>query len=141
MAFLNAHMTNETCRGGTTCGTEREVEQAKVTYAFLILAEGSASRPVPAFTSADLTQADAALNAAYTATLAALPQACPPGDDIIGGCTTQSIFRDTQRDWIRFRDSWVTFAGLRWPQVSAESWLTLLTRQRTVQIESVLTPP
>ena len=140
-AFLNAHMVNETCRGGTICGTVREVEQAKVTCEFLLLAGGSAKRPLPAFTAADLTQADAALNTAYAATFATFPKACLPGDDIIGGCTTQATFRETQRDWIRFRDSWVTFAGLRWPQVSAESWLTLLTRERTAQIDRILTPP
>ncbi len=97
---------------------------------FLSMAEGRFDPGPPSFTSDDLQNADAALNVAYEKALAALPENCPAT-----ACLSQAAFRDIQRDWIRYRDSWVTFAALRWPQVTAASWLTLLTRQRTAEIE------
>jgi len=42
-----------------------------------------------------------------------------------------------ERAWIRYRDSWLSFAQVRWPQISADSWLTFLTRERTEHVNSV----
>ncbi len=41
---------------------------------------------------------------------------------------------EEERAWVAYRDEWVKFAKVRWPQVSAESWLAQLTRERITQL-------
>jgi uncharacterized protein YecT (DUF1311 family) len=83
-------------------------------------------------TATDLQQADATLNQAYERLSAALPLECPTA----APCLTQPTLRDTQRDWIRYRDALSTFATLRW-QNDASTWMTLLTRERIAELDAV----
>ena len=39
--------------------------------------------------------------------------------------------RDAERAWLKYRDSWIAFAKLRYPSVPADAWLVLLTNDRT----------
>jgi uncharacterized protein YecT (DUF1311 family) len=109
-------------------------ERSKLDADFLLLAEGHPPAGFPSFTADDLATADATLNESYERVLANLPPDC---SGHASGCLSQATFRDIQRDWIRYRDAWLTFATLRWPQVTSEAWLTLLTTQRTTQINGL----
>jgi uncharacterized protein YecT (DUF1311 family) len=125
-AFRDASASHQPCPPAVR-DCVRQQKDAFDAY-FLSLAEGRFEPGPPSFTAADLQAADAAMNAAYEQLLGALPEVCK------GICLTQDTFRDIQRDWIRYRDSWLTYAALRWPQVTPESWLTLFSRARTVEI-------
>jgi uncharacterized protein YecT (DUF1311 family) len=129
-AFRDLHAADATCRIGNGCGDMQSSEQAVLNRDFLAMANGLASPP--SFTPDDLARDDAALNAVYQKALALLPPDCPAANY---DCMSQGTFRETQRAWIRYRDAWITFSGLRWPQVTEDSWRTNLTRQRTKQIE------
>jgi uncharacterized protein YecT (DUF1311 family) len=131
--FLNSHMTAEGCRGGTNCGMINENEKALVNYDFLVMAEGFAKDGLPSFTADDLAREDTALNAAYQKVLSSLAESCQSSDRT-SGCVSQTDLRETERSWIQYRDAWVTFGTLRWPQVTSTSLLTYLTRQRTQQL-------
>lgn len=37
---------------------------------------------------------------------------------------------NAERAWIRYRDAWIPFAKLRYPSLSPDAWLTLLTKDR-----------
>jgi uncharacterized protein YecT (DUF1311 family) len=85
---------------------------------------------LPSFTHQDYVDADKKLNLTYNKILFDLSGR----EDI---CKPPEMIRATERAWIAYRDDWVTFARLRWPQVSAESWLTLLAKERTEQLENI----
>jgi uncharacterized protein YecT (DUF1311 family) len=127
----------EICSGYHGCRETLQTEKSNVNAGFLPMAEGHPREGFPSFTTDELTVADASLNEAFEKVLAGLAVTCSGRDS---GCLSQATFRDVQRDWIRYRDAWVTFAGLRWPQVTPESWLTLLTRERTAQINQLPRP-
>lgn len=130
-AFRDLHAADATCRIGNGCGDTQSSEQALLNRDFLAMANGLASPP--SYTADDLVRDDATLNAVYQTALAMLPADCPMASR---DCMSQGTFRETQRAWIRYRDAWITFSGLRWPQVTEDSWRTHLTRQRTRQIQA-----
>ena len=111
-AFLDAHMTNEGCTGGTYCSVINETDRKFTNHDFLVMAEGFVKDGFPSFTEDDLAREDEALNAAYQAELSSLPASCPSPDRPIG-CISQEGLRDTERAWIRYRDAWVIFGRVR----------------------------
>ena len=50
---------------------------------------------------------------------------------------TRMRIRDAERAWQVYRDAYVEFAKLRWPSVSGDSWLTLLTNERMKQLRNL----
>jgi len=44
--------------------------------------------------------------------------------------------RMAERAWIVYRDAWVRFAKVRWPEVSEDSWLTFLSEERVRRMAS-----
>jgi hypothetical protein len=133
--FRDAHIDTEakSCTFGTGCGEMIESDKARINHDFLQMAGGHPVAGRPHFTADDLAQSDSALNTEYQKAFSSLPDTCSASNP---GCVSQAAFRNTQRMWIRFRDAWVTFAQLRWPEINSDSWMTYLTRQRTKQIET-----
>jgi uncharacterized protein YecT (DUF1311 family) len=73
----------------------------------------------PQYNNADLRRADANLNRLYQQRL---------GDETPGPGGVQ--IRKPERVWLKYRDAWVVYGTLRWPQTSPESWLAWLAVQR-----------
>lgn len=133
--FRDAQIDTETktCTLITGCGERIEAEKARINHDFLQMAQGHPVAGVPHISAYDFAQADSDLNTKYQSIFSSLPSSCPASKP---GCISQLAFRGTQRLWIRFRDAWVTFALLRWPEVTSDSWMTYLTQQRTKQMEA-----
>ena len=127
--FRDAHLRHETCHTAESCIERRASERTRYDHDFLLMAHGFSPGPAPTFTSDDLVAADGTLNSYFEKVSAILPATCSGSD-----CLSQSSFREVQRDWIRYRDALVTFGMLRWPQISAETWRTYLTQQRSGQL-------
>jgi uncharacterized protein YecT (DUF1311 family) len=88
------------------------------------------AREVPSAAAAQFRTADAALNSAWRALMRSeLP------NQGIGGPTREGL-REAQRAWIRYRDAFIAFAALRYPQVGRSAVAALLTRQRTALLLS-----
>lgn len=79
---------------------------------------------------ADAAEADAELNRLYRETISATEAA----KSEYGAVQPEGI-RNAERAWLKYRDAWVDFARLHYPNVSAEAWLTLLTRDRIATIK------
>lgn len=77
---------------------------------------------LPSATHQKYLDADKALNAGYKSLLANWDSDDRPAKDFLV---------NAERDWIVYRDAFVEFAKLRWPQVPADSWLAFLTEERT----------
>ncbi len=94
---------------------------------------------LPSFNHQDYLAADKALNAEYAKVMADLNKASKDADsgDQCPVTTEPDVLRTAERAWIAYRDAWVAFAAARWPHVSADSWLTLLTQERTQDLDRI----
>jgi uncharacterized protein YecT (DUF1311 family) len=133
VAFRDASLKTPPCGTGAGCGLFDEDAKARSNYDFLQLASQRVKLP----DGGDFSLADADLNASYDKAFASLPSTCDkPGSVSSSPCVSQSQFRDEQRAWIRYRDAWLTFVKVRWPNDVPDAWLTYLTHQRTQQIKA-----
>jgi lysozyme inhibitor LprI len=123
--FMDAH--GYELHGGTV-GTSQAAIAAVVDTenVWIHTLKDLAAGKLPHFTHQDFLGADAALNDHYqdAKTDAA---AC----DDPQYCTTTDQLVHAERAWLAYRDAWVAYGRLRWPQVSADSWRTMVTRERT----------
>jgi uncharacterized protein YecT (DUF1311 family) len=132
-SFRDISLKTPPCGTGATCALFDEDAKARLNYEFLQLASQRIKLP----DGADFSLADADLNASYDKAFASLPPSCDkPGPASSSPCVSQVQFRDAQRVWIRYRDAWLTFVNVRWPNENPEAWLTYLTRQRTQQLKT-----
>jgi uncharacterized protein YecT (DUF1311 family) len=81
---------------------------------------------LPKSTAEAAHEADQGLNAAYGKVM----QGAAVHKADYGAVQPDGI-RNAERAWLKYRDAWLTFAKLRYPDVASESWLTLLTNDRT----------
>lgn len=90
----------------------------------------------PRFTEEEFRKADAALNVAYRQALQTsrvyYKTKEHPDSEIM---PSAERIRDTERAWLAYREAWVEFGGLKWPEVSADSWRTWLTQERTAELK------
>jgi hypothetical protein len=124
---LHLEIFSKSCGGGNGCGAEAEQAEAHASFQFLWMAEGFYGGALPSGSEADLAAADAKLNAEYRDALSSDRGLCRDGDST---CIAPQLTRSMERAWIRYRDAWVAYARLRWPQVSEASWRAYLTEQR-----------
>jgi uncharacterized protein YecT (DUF1311 family) len=87
---------------------------------------------LPKATHLDYVHADQNLNSGYRKVRAELMQTKAQDPDEPGPGNLLAA----ERAWLVYRDAFVAFAKLRWPQVSADSWLTFLTRERIARLEN-----
>jgi uncharacterized protein YecT (DUF1311 family) len=124
---------HETYRGGTIrnirmSGVEESLH-AKFLEDLLRFEKGEMpSGPV------SLQVADKQLNLVYAKTIAASKKPQEHPDEVVQASEIQT----TERSWLKYRDSWVSFAKLRYPSTTADLWLAWLTSQRTKQLTLVL---
>jgi uncharacterized protein YecT (DUF1311 family) len=127
------------CGGGNGCGEILESAKARLNFDFLKMANGFEKEDSPSFSAADFAKEDASLNSAYANVIKInFPETALGEDDCTSSpqpCPSIGEFRQTERAWLRYRDAWVTFGPMRWPQINAVSWRTYLTRQRTRQLQ------
>ncbi len=97
----------------------------------------AAQKKPPYYTDADSRRADADLNRTYRQALKASDEYFTKVGLDTGEPRTERL-HDTERAWLKYREAWVAFGALRWPQVSAVSWRTWLTRQRTAELKYLL---
>ncbi len=90
----------------------------------------------PQYTRADFIEADKELNQIYSELrLRSLTGEFPFGE-LLGYIQFEDV-REVQRLWIKYRDAWVQFGSIKYPQVSPDSWKTWLTNERIKQLNSL----
>lgn len=82
-----------------------------------------AAGDAPHFTAAQLRAADAELNAEYRKVMRGSFEDYP-------GAVTREGIRSAQRAWLGYRDAFLAFAAVKFPEVPRESLAAWLTRQR-----------
>ena len=80
---------------------------------------------IPGGDAASYREADSKLNIVYRRVMAKTEQ----HKSEYGAVQPEGI-RAAERAWLKYRDAWLVFAKVRYPNVPPEAWLTLLTRDR-----------
>ncbi len=124
--FVNAHGRGEVYMGGTIRDLRMDGVEERHRDNFLAAIREFEGGRLPAGTEADYKKADADLNATYKS---ALDLAAKQNFADDGYIRPEGI-QKAERAWLVYRDAWVEFAKVHYPQTSADAWLTLLTRNR-----------
>jgi uncharacterized protein YecT (DUF1311 family) len=130
-AYAKAHAGGEIDLSGTARGMFEIDAQQSLRDDFLAAVESFEKGNLPNGAAAAATDADARLNAAYRK---AMEEAASHQQDY-GGAVKPEGIRDAERAWLKYRDAWIAFAKARYPDVSADAWLMLLSNDRTEVID------
>ena len=125
--YVTAHGDGEVDLTGTARRAMATGAEEALRDEFLAMIERLDSGRAPHLSSARFQADDAALNTAYRDAIRG------PFYDSPGSVTREGI-RDAQRAWLRYRDAFLAFAALRYPQVQRDSLAAWLTEQRTVRL-------
>lgn len=128
--YFKAHLDNEMDWHGTAAAASAIAENMALSKQMLKLIHRSEQCQFPTYTPAQYQQADEQLNSLYKKT-----QAKPFANEIT---ITSKGIKETERQWLNYRDAWVDFGRLKCPNVSAESWKTLITKERIKQLEELI---
>ncbi|HTV13530.1 MAG TPA: hypothetical protein VME68_02370 [Acidobacteriaceae bacterium] len=123
---LHLEIFSRSCGGGNGCGADTEQAEARANFQFLWMMEGFRGGALPSGSDADLAAADAKLNAEYRNALSS-EEPCRNDDET---CIPPELTRNMERAWMCYRDAWVAYARLRWPQIAEASWRAYLTERR-----------
>ncbi len=130
-AYVEAHGSGEVDLSGTARGAmavEAE-ETERDEFAALVTSLSGGHRPpggAAAYKAADLK-----LNAAYRQRIRDTAPSESPG------AITREGIRDAQRAWLRYRDSFLAFAAVKFPSVDRDGLAARLTEQRTERLAPV----
>jgi hypothetical protein len=123
--YVEAHGSGEVDLSGTARGAMVvEAEEAERDDFLTLLARLSDGHRPPGGAEA-YKAADLKLNAAYRRLMRDTATSEFPGAVTRGG------IRAAQRAWLRYRDAFLAFAAVKFPQVDRQGLAALLTRQRT----------
>ncbi len=130
-AYADANASAES-PPGTGRGASMLEIQDNVNQAFAADIDRLEQGKLPKATHLDYVHADQDLNSGYRKVWAELMQTKAQDADEPGPGNLLAA----ERAWLVYRDAFVAFAEMRWPQVSADSWLTFLTRERIARLEN-----
>lgn len=139
-AYFDSASANEVDLSGTLRGAFATQAWETLDVALLSNIQRFEQRRRPDGKAGDLAAADKALNASYQRVRARLTAAS--GDGGLGeyGTIDANGVRQTQRLWLAYRDAWVAFAGARYPDTAADSWLAWVSRERSKALDAIIDP-
>ena len=130
-AFVEAHGSGEIDLSGTLRGAMVVEAEEALRDVLLEMVKALEAGRAPRLGAADYRAADAALNAGYRRFLAS---------EGVGGTYPGAVTRDgvrgAQRAWIRYRDAFLAFAALRYPQLARDGLAAWVTQKRTKMWEA-----
>jgi uncharacterized protein YecT (DUF1311 family) len=133
-AFRKAYMdlATKSCGGGNGCTSSNELGETHVVYQFLTMVEGFKKTGFPSFSAQDAAEAETKLNAGFKDALSSINSVCAEAKKTNKGeeglCIADSELA-AQRAWMRYRDAWIAYGAIEWPNVSADSWRAYLALQ------------
>jgi uncharacterized protein YecT (DUF1311 family) len=133
--YIEVHGRSEVYQGGTIRTIRTNGVEEHQRDKFLEALQSFESGHLPKGAQPDFERADADLNATYKKTLALAAAQNFQDDD---GLIKPDGIRATQRAWLKYRDTWVDFARIHYPNTDPNSWLTLLTRNRYWSLRMIL---
>jgi len=115
--YFEISTAEEVDQSGTARGAMAEGARQALEDRFLAILAHCEKGELPTGTAADYKKADA-------------------GDTSHGTVKAEGV-RRAEVAWIKFRDAWVEFGKVKYPDVSADAWRTDLTRERTEDLKEL----
>jgi uncharacterized protein YecT (DUF1311 family) len=128
--FFEVRSENEVDLSGTARAQEQIDEQAALRKGLLTLLQHAADGHLPVYTTQQSADADRRLNKIY--------QDIQNNQDFSMGTVDRAGIKKTQFAWLKYRDAWVTFGKIKYPQISVDTWKTLLTEQRIKMLQDLV---
>jgi hypothetical protein len=128
--FVAASASGDLARGGSSYASLRSRLEQGLRDQFADMLQRLERGRAPNFTAGQLRTEDLQLNQAYQARLADERQFDAPG------ISPESI-QNAQRAWLRYRDAFLAFAAVKYPQVSRDSLAAWLTQNRSQIIPGI----
>jgi len=129
-AFFAQRVYAEVDVSGTARGAMEIDESESLEEGFLQEILEASSCAAGGASAAGFGEADGRLNAVYSKVM--------QKKKTYWGTVTKRDIRDTQRQWIGYRDAWAVFGAVRCPAVRAEAWKTMITEERILQLKDFL---
>lgn len=139
-AYFDSASTEEIDMSGTGRGMFATDAYEALDIALLGDVERFEQGARPLEQASDFAAADKSLNAVYRQTRAALQSSQVTGAFGDYGTIDAHGVRATQRLWLGYREAWVAFAAVRYPQTAADAWRAWLTRVRTKALAAIFSP-
>ena len=124
--FADKRSRNEVDTGGTAAGMFMIEERAIQDEDFVQSIEKLEKNKAPRYTTAQLHEEDDKLNSLYQS----LQKKLSNEAKYITGMMTKNGIKETQQAWIKYRDAWIVFAKMRYPQYSSDSIAAWFTKKR-----------
>lgn len=124
--YADAHARGEIDLSGTARAMYEIDAEQSLREDFLAALQSFEEGDLPKSTADDAHKDDMRLNAAYSKAM----QDAESHKADYGAVQPEGI-RNAERAWLKYRDAWLAFAKLRYPDVPRDSWLALLTTDRT----------
>ncbi len=129
-AYARAHAEGEIDTSGTARAMFQIDAEDSLRDDFIAALRSFEAEQLPTGTLQKYRDADAQLNAVYQQVI---KRAEEHKSDY--GAVQPDGIRNAERAWLKYRDAWLEFATLRYPGVTNEAWLTLLTEDRTAVLD------
>lgn len=134
-SYVQAHSENEVhCGGNAWCAVFSIEQRTRLNDDFFSNLNSVESGQFPRFTKKEFIRIDQELNSIYLETREKFKK--DDKDNMYASVTDMGI-KETQRAWLKYRDSWVSFAKQRYPKVAEESWKAWLTKKRIKILEEL----
>ena len=121
--YFNTRVEYEVDQSGTARVAMAVEEEAALEEEFLVILKNLDRKGLPSSSKQQFNEFDSKLNAVYY-------KLQKTKDMSIWGTVTKEGIRDTQREWIKYRDAWVAFCRIKYPDVTQSSIETFLTAIR-----------
>ncbi len=128
--FFQLRSGDEVDESGTSRVAMEMEEQDSLEKNFLDKIEKADKCNFPNYSNDDFIKADKELNLVYRKIMN-----CKTFE---WGTVTQEQIKSVEIKWIKYRDAWVDFGKIRCPEITEDSWKTLLTRERISQLKEFL---
>lgn len=126
--YFETRLSNELDRYGSGAIAFRIMEEINLNNKMIELLNQTIQCKFTSYNVNVYQKADKQLNLLYTKT-----QNKPDEDFSI----TKNNIKKTERTWIKYRDSWLKFGRLKCPEVSEDTWKTLITKERIEQLKEL----
>jgi hypothetical protein len=128
MTYSMAHGKGEVNTAGASRASQQFRAQQSVRDSFLAAIRSYEKGDLPHYAAAEARQSNAELDRVY-AKAVENAEAAGSNHDSESSVRPDDL-RTAELAWRKYRDAWIIFARFRYPSVTEESWLTLLTNDR-----------
>ncbi len=127
--FFTARVSNEVDLSGTARAAMEIEEEATLRDDLITSLQNLSKGHLPAYNAESVGKIDRQLNQIYSE--------IEKNGDFSMGTVDRAGVKKTQLMWLKYRDAWVAFGKVKYPQVNEDSWKTWLAEKRIKMLQDL----